>query len=46
MFLDCVTDAKYGCMGCDGGFEDQVFQYMMDIGGALVEEVDYRYEPL
>ena len=41
--LDCASNAKYGNYGCDGGFMDSAFQYIIDNKGIDTESF-YPYK--
>ncbi|KAL6662242.1 hypothetical protein ACP70R_000101 [Stipagrostis hirtigluma subsp. patula] len=41
--LDCTSNSKYGNNGCNGGWMDSAFQYIMDNGGIAAEDA-YPYK--
>lgn len=44
--VDCVT-SDYECEGCNGGFSDQAYQYVIDHqAGKFMTEQDYPYKPV
>jgi len=40
--VDCSTDPKYGNEGCNGGWMNMSYQYILDNGGIELEK-DYEY---